>query len=110
MGRLSRGNLLAMNIPDSQIVVKKKVGRANGKEVTYLKTVGGLHLVVNHRGTVLGSGPHRAVARKIAQQFEPNLEWTELSKSDHVDSSYIEHLLPEYEALTRQMRQAQGVE
>lgn len=96
-----------MNIPESQIVLKKKVGKSKTGDVTYLKTVGGLHLVVNGRGTILGSGPHRAVARHLAQQFDPELQWTELSKSDHVDVAYFQHLLPEYEALTREFRTAQ---
>lgn len=98
-----------MNIPENQISIKKKVGRSKDGEVTYMKTVGGLHLVVNKRGIVLGSGPHRAVARHIATQFEPGLEWTELSKSEHVDLAHFEHLLPEYTALTQEMRATQGV-
>jgi hypothetical protein len=98
-----------MNIPEAQIVLKKKVGKSHGNDVTHIKTVGGLHLVVNHKGIVLGSGPHRAVARKIATQMEPDIQWTELSKSDHVELSAYEHLLPEYQALTKQFREAQGI-
>lgn len=98
-----------MNVPESQITLKKKVGKSNGRDVTYIKTVGGLHLVVNHKGTVLGSGPHKGVARHLAQKFDSDLTWSELSKSDHVDFSQYEHLLPEYEALTRQFRAAQGI-
>ncbi len=99
-----------MNIPEAQISLKKRVGKSKAGDVTYIKTVGGLHLVVNGRGIVLGSGPHRAVARHLAQQFDSDLQWTELSKSDHVDPSYFQHLLPEYEALTREFRKAQGVQ
>jgi hypothetical protein len=98
-----------MNVPESQIVLKKKVGKSSGKDVTYIKTSGGLHLVVNHKGIVLGSGPHRGVARHLAQKFDKDLNWTELSKSDHIDSAYFEHLLPEYEQLTRDLRSAQGI-
>lgn len=98
-----------MNVPENQIVTKRKVGKSNGKDVTYIKTVGGLHLVVDHRGIVLGSGPHRGVARHIAKKMDSELTWTELSKSDHIDLAYFEHLLPEYEALTNQLRKAQGV-
>lgn len=98
-----------MNVPEQQIVLKKKVGKSNGKDVTYIKTVGGLHIVTNHKGIVLGSGPHRAVARHIARQFDPDIEWTELSKADHTPLGYFEHLLPEYTAITTQFREAQGV-
>lgn len=99
-----------MNVPQTQIVFKKKVGKSGSSDITHIKTVGGLHLIVNGKGTVLGSGPHRAVARKIAGSFDPDINWTELSKSDHIDESVYEHLLPEYRDLTRQMRAAQGVE
>lgn len=98
-----------MNVPQNQIVFKKKVGRSGSSDVTHIKTVGGLHLITKN-GTVLGSGPHRAVARKIASQFEPDIEWTELSKSDYVDPSVYASMLPEYEALTVAFRKAQGIE
>lgn len=98
-----------MIIPETQIILKKKVGHSQGKPVTYIKTAGGLHLIVNSRGVVLSTGPHVGVARHLAQKFDKDLNWTELSKSDHVDSSYFEHLLPEYEQLTRDLRSAQGI-
>ena len=97
-----------MKVPEAQIALKKNVGKSNGGDVTHIKTVGGLHLITNSRGIVLGSGPHRAVARKIASQFDPDIQWTELSKADHVELSAYEHLLPEWESNTRQFRDLQG--
>lgn len=97
-----------MNIPSAQIEFKKKVGKAKDKDLWHVKTKGGLHVIVDYLGKVVGSGPHRAVARHIAQRFEPDAVWTELSKSDHYDVSDFQHLLPEYEALTAEMRKLQG--
>jgi len=74
-------------------------------------TKGGLHLVIavrNSKAETLGVGPHRAVARFIAQKKEPKLTLTELSKADHVDEAHFRHLLPKYEALTAEYRRARG--
>lgn len=97
----------SISIPQAQIAVKKTVGKTDGHPVTYVKTVGGLHLITNHRGTVIGSGPHRQVARHIAARHA-DIEWTELSKADHLPLEAYQHLLPEYEELTKQLRAAQG--
>jgi len=98
-----------MNVPETQIAVKKTVGKIDGKPVRYVKTVGGLHLIADWKGQVLGAAPHRAVARHIASK-KADIEWTELSKSDHIPVEAFAHILPEYEALTNEFRKAQGLE
>ena len=98
-----------MNIPAEQIEFKRKVGKAKGKAIFHVKTLGGLHVMATEGGIVLGAGPHRAVARHLAQKFEPSAEWTELSKSDHLEESAIAHLLPEYQELTERLRALQGL-
>lgn len=97
-----------MNIPAAQIELKKKVGTAKGKDVWHVKTKGGLHLITDAGGRLLGSGPHRSVARFLAQKFEPDVVFTELSKSDHYDYDDFKHLVPEYEELTERMRKLQA--
>lgn len=99
-----------MQIPSGEIEFKKKVGKAKGKDVYHVKTRGGLHVMAMDGGTVLGAGPHRAVARHLAQKYEPGVEWTELSKSDHVDFEAYSHLLPKYETITQRMRELQKSE
>lgn len=102
-----------MQIPQAQVVYKKKVGkhRKSGRDVFHHKLVGGLHVMALDTGKVLGYGPHRQVARKVADQLEPDdLEWTELSKSDHVDDYLIEPLLPRYLAETLRLRELQGAQ
>lgn len=98
-----------MDISPSQIVFKKKIGLCKKGDVVYAKTKGGLHMVFvpPHDGKkpeFLGFGPHKAVARHIAEENEPDLQWTELSKADHYDLPDFEHLLPEYRELTNSVR------
>lgn len=96
-----------MNIPATQIEFKRKVGKSKGRDIYHVKTRGGLHVMALDGGRVLGYGPHRAVAKDIAQKMEEDLEWTELSKSDHVEREAYEHLLPKYTELTVRMRALQ---
>lgn len=96
-----------MQISQNEIEFKRKVGRAKGKDIYHVKTRGGLHVMALGTGTVLGAGPHRAVARHLAQKFEPEAEWTELSKSDHIDYEVYSHLIPKYEEVTNKMRALQ---
>lgn len=96
-----------MNIPAAQIEFRKRVGKAKGKDLWHIKTKGGLHVIADYLGKVVGSGPHRAVARHITERYEPDATWTELSKSDHYDVQDFQHLLPEYEALTEKLRKMQ---
>lgn len=90
-----------MNLPSSQIESKRRVGKLGARGVWALKYRGGLHVVAaDGDAEPLGAGSHRAVARHLAQQRHPDLEWTELSKADHYPLSAFEHLLPEATELT----------
>lgn len=100
-----------MQIEERHIAFKKKVGKIGDSPVFELATTGGLHLIVGTRGgkfETLGTGPHRAVARHIARKHAPEIQWSELSKADHVEEAHFAHLLPRYEELTDQMRKLQG--
>lgn len=96
-----------MQITQNEIEFKRKVGKSGTRDIYHVKTRGGLHVMARSDGTVLGAGPHRAVARHLAQKFEPDAEWTELSKSDHVDFEVFAHLVPKYEEITVKMRAIQ---
>lgn len=95
-----------------------KVGMQGSKVVLQYRTKGGLYIVgVPKTGgmEMLGSGPHRAVARisaekTIAKKGDEDIVWTELSKSDHIPPEHYEFILPEYEELTLRMRQLNGDE
>jgi hypothetical protein len=100
--------MTTMTVPQSQIEYKRKVGKSKDKDLWHVKTTGGLHMITDWLGKVVGSGPHRAVARNIAQRFEPDIVWTELSKSDHYDISDFEHLLPQWIEQTNRMREMQN--
>jgi len=90
----------------------KKIGTLDGDSVVELATTGGLHLVAIARGgktEILGAGPHRAIARHIAQKKEPSMVLSELSKADHVPYEVMEPLLEKYEEETAYLRYLQGV-
>jgi hypothetical protein len=81
-----------VEIAEKHIKEKKRIGTLGGAPVIEVLTKGGLWLVVgkkNNRPETLGTGPHRAVARYIAQKLNPDMVVTELSKSDHVDEASI---------------------
>lgn len=92
-------------IPADQVVLKKKVGRSKGRDLYYVKMRGGLHIIADDHGKAVSFGPHRCVARHLAEEFEPDLEWSELSKSDYLDVESYQHLLPKYRDLSNRLRE-----
>lgn len=101
-----------MDIAADQISSKKRVGKIGTSPVLELATSGGLHLIVcarNGKAEVLGTGPHRAVARFIAKKRESKIEWTDLNKSDYVDPAFFQDILPQYEEQTNEYRARQGL-
>jgi hypothetical protein len=71
-------------------------------------TTGGLYMVVtnkNGNAEVLGTGPHRAVARFLAKKREPKMMVTELSKSDWLDEVAILSVAPKYEEMTNRFNE-----
>ena len=91
------------SIPASEIKYKKQVGKDGGDAVFEVATVGGLHLILAARkkGTEPQAlGCARAVARHLAQKKAKGLTWTELSKAEHVDERYLQHLIPKWELIT----------
>lgn len=102
-----------MQIPAEQVAYKKQIGKLGESPVWELGLKGGLHLVVAaHKGKTetLGVGPHRAVARHVAKKMKPDLNITELSKSEYFAPEHYAHLLPAAEADTRALRRRQGYE
>ena len=98
------------NISSAEIAYKKKIGKIGNDPVLEVGLIGGLHMVIRASGgktETLGCGPHRAVARHLAKKRNPGLELTDLSKSEQVDPSLFEDLLPKYEALTDAFRDAE---
>lgn len=93
-----------IEIDESQLDGKpRKVGTLHGKPVMYFKTKGGFHLhVVMKSGApeYIGTGSHAAVCRHVSKLREPDVIWTELSKSDHVELEHFQELVPGYEELT----------
>jgi hypothetical protein len=103
-----------MNIDEKQLASKKKlIGKWGRTQVFHMITKGGYNFVVATKGAdyeTLGVGPHIAVARHIANRRAPDIQWTQLSKADHVPFEVIEHLIPKYEAMTDRFRERHGDE
>jgi len=101
-----------MNIEASEVAYKKKVGKLDGQPVFEVGLKGGLHLVLASRAgkfETLGAGPHRAVARFIAKKkTEDKIEFTDLSKADHVEPEHFADVLDDYIRLTDALRERQG--
>lgn len=99
-------------ITQDQIAYRKKVGKLGDATVVEIGLIGGLHLIAKSvaggKPEILGAGPHRAVARHIARKRNPEIVFTELNKSDHIEPMYFEDLLPQYEALTDGLAKAQA--
>lgn len=101
-----------MNISAQNIASKKQVGTLKGQPVIALKTTGGFNLIVVARDgsfDTLGTGSHPAISRHIAEKREPEIQWSELSKSDYLGYESFAFLLPQYEELTMAMRAMQGL-
>ena len=93
-------------VTEKHIAMKKRIGSLDGKPVVELMTSGGLYMVVTNKAgalDILGTGPHRAVARFLAKKKEPKLEVTELSKSDWLDQTAIDSVASKYERLTERL-------
>lgn len=99
-----------MDLEAKHIAYSKVIGSLNGDKIVEMATTGGLVMVAvrKNKPEVLGAGSHRAIARLIASKKQPDIRFTELAKGDHVPEEYIRDLLPRYEALTEQIRRAQG--
>ena len=103
----------AEQIPTSQISTKKRVGSLKGDPVIAISLKGGLNILVAVHGSkteILSFGSHRGIARHIAKKNHPELELTELSKSDFIAEEHMSFLLPKYIELTRIFRISNGDE
>lgn len=101
-----------MDIKADEVAYTKRVGKLDGTPVFEVGLKGGLHLICVSRGKKfepLGAGPHRAVARHIAKKkTEGKIEYTDLNKADWIEPEHFADVLPQYEALTDEMRAHQG--
>jgi hypothetical protein len=99
------------NISKEHIEYRKQVGFLKGRPIIELKTTGGFYMIVASKDggfETLGTGPHKVVARHIAKKREGDIEWSELSKADHIEPEHFAFCLPEYEGLTSRMRKLEG--
>lgn len=102
---------MTMDIEPRHLAYKKTIGKVNSLPVIEMATTGGLCVIVMPSGgsfETLAMAPHPAIARFMAEKRMPQVEWTELSKSEHVDPKLFEDFIPRYEAITERARKLQG--
>jgi hypothetical protein len=85
----------------------RKLGTLKGRPVMHVRLKGGLHIIAAAKGMgheTLGMAHHVAVAKHMAQRYEPDVVWTELSKSEHWDIRLYQDMIPAAEELTARAR------
>lgn len=95
-----------LNLTPVHVKHKKQIGRVRGSPVWEVLTTGGLYMDILARDgsfEVIGTGPHQALARHIAEQKQPMIEWIELSKSDFLDYVDYAFLIPKYSMETEEV-------
>jgi hypothetical protein len=93
-------------IKNSEIIYKKKIGELEGDPVIEVRTIGGYNMVLRLKKSsapLLAVGSHRALARYIAKQRNPGINFTNLEKGDFIDEACFLWLVPKYDALTQEM-------
>ena len=91
---------------------KKEIGKLGAKRVFKLATLGGLQMIIAATPSgpeLLGAGSHQAIAKHIAKKKHPEVEFNELSKSEEIPYDCYKQFVPQYEALTDQIRKRQGL-
>lgn len=89
-----------LKIKPEEIKSKKQIGKIRGKPVFALATRGGLHVVAASGMPPLALAPHPYVARFMAKKRNPDLEITELSKSEWMPESAFADILKYWEGVT----------
>jgi hypothetical protein len=94
-----------MNIEPKHIASKRRIGtRRSGEPVVEILLKGGLHLVTTiekGKPKTIGAGPHRAVARWMAEKNDPDITIEELSKDEQVSLPGCLSVEAEYQAIVR---------
>jgi hypothetical protein len=93
---------MAMNIEPKHIASKRRIGTCKGQPVVEILLKGGLHLVTTLQGgkpKTIGAGPHRAVARWMAEKNEPECAIEELSKDEQVSIAGCLSVEREFQAI-----------
>ena len=100
-----------MNVTKEQLVGKpREIGKYKDMVVMENTTKGGLHFIYAIKpsgGTqTLGAGSHRAIARRTAMLENPEVEITELSKSEDLPKWLVDQLIKSEGAIetTRMLR------
>ncbi len=96
---------MKVTIPKDELVrAPRAIGTRAGRTIYAISTVGGLHVVADADGDVLGAGPHGAIARHVARKQHKDIEFDDLAKAEDVPVQYFQDLVPAAEELTAKIR------
>jgi hypothetical protein len=93
-----------MNIPRNQISYRKRIGSAGRHSLYGIGVIGGLHIVANDEGEILGMGSHPLMARHIAKKHASDVTFSDMAKSEAIDPRDFADLLPHWESETDRIR------
>lgn len=92
---------MPIDVKPHHIASKRRIGsRKTGEPVVEILLKGGLHLITtleNGKPKTIGAGPHRAVARWMAEKNDPDITIEELSKSEEITSAGYASVEAEYQ-------------
>ena len=96
-----------LSVQPQEISKKKQIGHLDESPVYQLDLKGGLYVIIKAKegGSVelLGSGAHHLVAKAVAKKIHPRLVITELMKSEGIEPSHFERLVPYYVNMTNEL-------
>lgn len=90
-----------MKLTKEDIEKMEIAGNCNGTEVYHILTKGGFNLIVKKMDggeiRVLGKGPHRSIARHMAESADKSIQWNEsLFKTEEILMKAPKEIAPEH--------------
>ncbi len=90
-----------------------KIGTVGGKDLMQIRCKGGFYMLVTKKPkgfNILAAAAHPLLARKKVSNDHKDVDFTELSKAEHVPAEHYALLMPDCEELTALLRKANGEE
>lgn len=84
----------------------ERVGKLRGEPVFLMQTKGGFNIVYSQAaGRVIGSAPHKGLAKHIATLNEKDVEFDELSKAEPFDPSLFQNIIQDWLEVTDRLNE-----
>lgn len=97
-----------MRLAQNEVVGRRLVGKMGKAGVWLVSGIGGINVIADDAGKILGAGVVPGVARHVARTAHPGIVFDALDKSEAVDPAIIARHLPAAIELTARMVAAQA--